>query len=128
MSDFGSPLAAGQTAGLTPFTISVTGCTAASTSLAIKTKFNGHNVDSTLGVLGNTRTGSDAASGFALQLLSGTSGSVVHLNGITEVAGLVLPANQTSASHEFAVQYYSLGTNGTTGKITAVTEYAVSYL
>ncbi len=131
LTDFGSTLAAGQTAGLTPFSISVTGCTAPAADQNITTQFLGYDVDSTTGVLGNRSTDSTAASGFGIQLLSdstGDSGTEVTLNGITDVAGLVLPTGETSASHEFAVRYYSLGTGGTAGKITAVAEYTVSYL
>lgn len=131
MTDFGSTLAAGQTAGLTPFTISVTGCTAPTTDQSISTQFLGYDVDSTTGVLGNTNTSTDAASGFGIQLLSdntGTSGTEVTLNGVTDVAGLVLATGETSASHEFGARYYSLGADGTAGAITSVAEYTVSYL
>lgn len=131
LTDFGATPAAGQTAGLTPFTISVSGCTAPTTDQNIATQFLGYDVDSNTGVLGNTNTGSDAASGFGIQLLSdstGDTGTEVTLNGVTSVSGLVLPANETSASHEFGARYYSLSGSGTAGKITAVTEYTVSYL
>ncbi|EPY7113979.1 fimbrial protein [Klebsiella variicola] len=131
LADFGTTLAAGQTAGLTPFTVSVTGCTAPTANQNITTQFLGYDVDSTTGVLGNTNTSTDAASGFGIQLLSdstGDSGTEVTLSGVTDVAGLILATGETSASHEFGARYYSLGTSGTAGKITAVAEYTVSYL
>lgn len=132
LTDFGSTLAAGQTAGLTPFSISVTGCTAGATAPQnISAQFLGYGVESNTGVLGNTNTGSDAASGFGIQLLSdstGASGTEVLLNGVTSVSGLVLSVGETSASHEFGARYYSLGATGTAGKITAVAEYTLSYL
>ncbi|MCI9740282.1 fimbrial protein [Proteus mirabilis] len=129
ITDFGASLAAGQTAGLTPFTISLTGCQAPSADTDITTKFLGYNVDSSTGVLGNTYTGSDAASGFGIQLFSEAAGTnAVVLNGVTAVPGLVLKNGETSADYQFSAKYYSLGTTGTAGKITAVAEYTVSYL
>jgi len=131
LTDFGTTLAAGQTAGLTPFSISVTGCTAPTADQNITTQFLGYDVDSTTGILGNTDTSSDAASGFGIQLLSdstGNSGTEVTLNGVTDVSGLVLSTGETSASHEFGARYYSLGASGSAGKIAAVAEYTVSYL
>ncbi|HCI6754933.1 TPA: type 1 fimbrial protein [Klebsiella quasipneumoniae subsp. quasipneumoniae] len=131
LTDFGATLAASQTAGLTPFTISVSGCVAPASAQNITTQFLGYDVDGTTGVLGNTNTSSEAASGFGIQLLSdstGAAGTEVILNGVTDVPGLVLAAGETSASHEFGARYYSLGADGTAGKITAVAEYTVSYL
>ena len=129
ITDFGASLASGQTAGLTPFTVSLTGCQAPSADTDITTKFLGYNVDSSTGVLGNTYTGSDAASGFGIQLFSEAAGTTaITLNGVTSVPGLVLKKDKTSADYQFAAKYYSLGTSGTAGKITAVAEYTVSYL
>lgn len=132
MKDFGTPLAAAQTTGFTPFTISITGCQAPDVDTDITTKFLGYNVDSTSGVLGNTLTaGSGVASGFGIQLLKDSqnnSSSAINLKGVTSVPGLVLKKDQTSASYEFGVRYYSLSDSGTPGKITAVAEYTLSYL
>lgn len=127
LADFGST----QTAGLTPFTISVTGCAPAAAPQNISAQFLGYGVVSSAGVLGNINTGADAASGFGIQLLSdstGAAGTEVELNGVTSVPGLVLSANESSASHEFGARYYSLGGTPTAGKITAVAEYTLSYL
>ncbi|MEB5981527.1 fimbrial protein [Enterobacter vonholyi] len=130
IKDFGATLAASQTAGLTPFKVTVSGCTAGSSNTALKTNFLGYNVDTTYGVLGNTLTGANAATGFGIQLLNGgTSGSTaIALNGVTSVTGLVLPAGENTASYEFGAQYFSLGSAGTPGKITSVAEYSISYL
>lgn len=128
MKDFGTPLANGQTAGLTPFTVSLTGCTAGDSDQNINTEFLGYNVDATSGVMGNRAT-TNAASGFGIQLTdSGTGGNAVMLNGPTSVAGLVLPAGQDSTSYDFGAQYYVLNSIGATaGAVTAVAEYTVSY-
>lgn len=128
MKDFGTTLANGQTAGLTPFTVSLTGCTAGGSDQNINTEFLGYNVDATSGVMGNRAT-TNAASGFGIQLTdSGTGGTAVMLNGPTSVAGLVLPAGQDSTSYDFGAQYYVLdSTVAAPGAVTAVAEYTVSY-
>lgn len=130
VSEFGTTLTKGQTAGLTPFTVSVSGCTASTTgSTSIATKFLGYDVDSTSGTLTNRAT-TDAAVGYSVQLMTAaTGGTAVVLNGITSVDGLVLAKDATSASYDFGAQYYVLDAAGATaGKISAVAEYAVSYL
>jgi len=131
IKDFGEPLAATNTAGFTPFTVSITNCQAPQADTNITTNFLGYNVDSASGVLGNTRTGVDAATGFGIQLLKdtqNTASSAVNLKGVTAVPGLVLKTGDTSATHDFGVRYYSMSDSGTAGKITAVAEYTVSYL
>ncbi|QIK14984.1 type 1 fimbrial protein [Leclercia sp. 29361] len=128
-TEFGTTLANGQTAGLTPFTISLSGCKSSTSSTNITTKFLGYDVDSTTGTLGNRAT-TDAATGYGIQLTSsGTGGTPVVLSGVTSVPGLVLAANATTASYEFGAQYYVVdATTAAPGKISAVAEYTVSYL
>lgn len=120
---------AGKTAGLTPFTVSVSNCTASTTGdTAIKTKFLGHNVDSATGVLGNLAS-TNAATGVGIQLTQKSDGTTpVTLNGPTAVAGLVLKQGETSASYDFAAQYYALTAAPAAGAVTAVAEYTLSYL
>ncbi|MBT0727621.1 type 1 fimbrial protein [Rosenbergiella australiborealis] len=130
-SDFGTTLTTGQTAGLTPFTITVSGCAPSTTAAQpITTKFLGYNVDTASGVLGNIATTSTPASGFGIQLTKDNTGSsAVKLNGLTPVSGLSLAVGQTSASYEFGAQYYVINATGATpGKVTSVTEYTISYL
>lgn len=127
--EFGAPLANGQTAGLTPFTISLTGCTASASPTNIATQFLGYDVNATTGTLGNRAT-TNAARGYGIQLMSAaTGGAAVMLSGLTSVAGLVLPANATSTSYDFGAQYYVVdASTAAAGKISAVAEYTVSYL
>lgn len=117
---------AGKTAGLTPFTISVSGCTVSTTSeLKIGTRFLGHKVTTT-GNLGNVAT-NNAAKNVSIQLTADANGSTpVKLNGVTTVQGLVLPINQSATSHQFAARYYAEDI-ATPGAITAVAEYTLSY-
>lgn len=131
-TDFGATLANGQTAGLTPFTITVSGCTAPTAGNGpqlIKTRFLGFDVDSNSGVLGNRAT-TDAATGYGIQLTTTSDGSTsVMLSGVTDVAGLSLPEGETSTSHTFGAQYYVTDAGSATpGAITAVAEYTLSYL
>lgn len=131
-TDFGATLANSQTAGLTPFTVSVSGCTAPAAgngSLNIKTRFLGFDVDSASGVLGNRAT-TNAATGYGIQLTTTSAGTTsVMLSGVTDVDGLILPEGQTSTSHTFGAQYYVIDAGSATpGAITAVAEYTLSYL
>ena len=115
--------AVGSTAGETPFTISVSGCTAPTSNLAIKTAFLGNNVTSA-GNLANAGT----ASNVQVQLLNAAGGSAVVLNGITSVSGLTLNSGATSASHDFAVRYISEAGAATAGTVSATAQYALDYL
>lgn len=130
--DFGTPLANGQTAGLTPFTVTVSGCTAPTAGSGpqlIKTRFFGFDVDSASGTLGNRATTS-AATGYGIQLTTSDAGTTpVVLSGLTDVAGLSLPEGDTTASHSFGAQYYVIdAASASPGAIIAVAEYTLSYL
>ncbi|AHG18612.2 fimbrial protein [Chania multitudinisentens RB-25] len=112
----------GATAGQTPFTIGLTGCTASASATAIKTVFVGNNLTAN-GRMGNTGT----ASNVSLQLVDPSAPAIpLDLTGQTGAAGLSLAANATSASHDFAVEYYSEGT-ATPGSVLGSVQYSVSY-
>lgn len=131
MSDFGSTLANGQSAGQTPFTVSVTGCKApTSGGQSIRTTFLGYDVDVATGALGNRLTGPDAAKGFGIQLMdAGSAGSPIRLSGLTSVDGVKLAVGQTETSYDFGARYFVIDkTIATAGEITAVVEYTLSYL
>lgn len=114
---------AGSTAGETPFTIAVSGCTVNATQASpISTVFVGNNLTNA-GNLGNTGT----ATNVALQILDGVGGAGVDLTGSAAVAGLNVAAGETTASYDFAVQYISETGNATSGSVTSSVQYAVSY-
>ena len=119
--------AAGATAGLTPFTITLTGCAAAGVGgEEVTTNFLGHDVTAG-GNLGNSAAG--GATNVAIQLTDDSTGaSEITLAGITPVAGLVLLEGETEASYEFGAQYISEAGTATAGAVTAVVEYTISYL
>ncbi|MDA5483383.1 fimbrial protein, partial [Yersinia intermedia] len=97
---------AGATAGQTPFTVGLTGCTASASVTAIKTVFVGNNL-TTNGRMGNT---GGTAGYVSLELVDPISPTTpLDLSGQTGAAGLSLAANATAASHTFAVQYYAEG-------------------
>lgn len=131
VKDFGATLTAGQTTGLTPFTVSLSGCQKPSADTPINTNFLGYNVDADSGVLTNNGSGTGEATGFGIQLLKDTvvnSTNTIKLSGVTPVPGLVLKNDQTTASYNFGARYYVLDASGTPGKITAVAEYSINYL
>lgn len=112
----------GKTAGLTPFTISLTGCTASGSVKAIKTVFVGNNL-TVANNMGNTGN----ASNVALRLVDPVAPTVaLDLTGQTGAPGLSLASGATTASHDFAVQYYAEGT-AAPGSVFGSVQYAVSY-
>lgn len=115
--------AAGSVAGETPFTLSVSGCTINATqALPIKTVFVGNSV-TVAGNLGNT----GSATNVSLQILDAVGGNAVDLTGVATVDGLNVAAGDSTASHDFAVQYYSDGA-ATAGTVVSSVQYAISYL
>jgi len=116
----------GSSAGETPFTVTVTGCTAKLTDTNINTVFLGQNVTAD-GTLGNIAT-TNPAQGVSVQLLYSAGGSPIQLAGATYAPGLVLPANATATSHTFAARYYASAASVGTGAIQAKVEYTLSYL
>ncbi|WP_016587745.1 fimbrial protein, partial [Yersinia pestis] len=109
--------------GKTTFTLGVSGCTSGSDDLDIKTVFIGSLVTAT-GNLQNTGT----AGNVELQLLKdATTTTGIDLNSGLAQDGIVLLAGDTSAEHDFAVQYYATG-QSTPGSVIASVQYAVSYL
>ncbi|AHK19396.1 fimbrial protein [Yersinia similis] len=113
----------GQTKGKTTFTLGVSGCTSGTDDLDIKTIFIGSLVTAT-GNLQNTGT----AGNVELQLLKdATTTTGIDLNSGLAQDGIVLLAGDTSAEHDFAVQYYATG-QSTPGSVIASVQYAVSYL
>lgn len=114
--------AAGTTAGQTPFTIGVTGCSAAENATSIKTVFLGNNLNAN-GRMGNT----GSAANVSLRLIDPVAPTTaLDLTGQNAAAGMVLAAGATSASHDFAVEYFSEG-NVTPGSVMGSVQYAVSY-
>lgn len=117
---------AGDTAGQTTFTVAVTGCMApVSTTQAINTVFVGNQVTPG-GNLGNTGT----ATNVALQLLDPAAPSMpFDLSPASGVAapGLALAVGETSASHDFAVQYITEAGGATPGSVLGSVQYSVSY-
>ncbi|WP_435952942.1 fimbrial protein [Dryocola sp. BD626] len=113
-----------DTAGLTTFTLGVSGCTVDTDDLQIKTLFIGTNVTAA-GNLGNTGT----ATGVELQLLTDETGtSVIDLRNPTAVAGITVKAGQTVGEHNYAVQYYTASGSAGAGTVIGAVQYAVSYL
>lgn len=117
--------AAGDTAGLTSFSIGVSGCTPMATAQSIKTVFVGNQVTSA-GNLGNTGT----ATNVALQLLDpATPSASFNLGNSAGYAatGLTLGASETSASYDYAVRYITETGHATPGSVLGSVQYAVSY-
>ncbi|MCE4072670.1 MULTISPECIES: fimbrial protein [Pseudomonas] len=115
---------ANSTAGSTPFTLGVSGCSTTGAQ-SIKAKFLGHSVDGN-GNLSNIAA-SNPATNVALQLQEAVGGAVISLNGVTSATTGIDLAGATSGSHDYAVQYVSVPGAATAGLVTGVTEYTVTY-
>lgn len=114
--------AATDTAGLTNFTVALTGCTVPSSAQNIGTVFVGNNltVDERLG-------NSGTATNVTLQLVDPSTPTIpLDLTGATPAPGLVLASGDTSAAYDFAVRYYAEGAS-TAGSVLGSVQYSVSY-
>lgn len=120
--------AAGNSAGLTPFTISVSGCTSSTSAVTMYPEFLGTSVDTTTFALGNTAN-SDAATGIGIALYSDATGkSQINLSGVTKGAALTLETNTTSVTATYSAKYMATSTSIAAGKVTGVAQYTLSYL
>lgn len=121
---------AGSTAGQTPYTISVTGCPARPLGSTLKLTFHylGHNVTSR-GNLGNTAA--NGATDVAVQLTLSGGRSPVVLDGLKRILTVVMGVGDEmdyTLNYEFGARYITEGGNPTSGPVTAVAEYVISYL
>jgi major type 1 subunit fimbrin (pilin) len=114
---------AGATAGQTEFTVSVSGCTANVTPQAVNTVFLPNSVTPAGNIL-NTGT----AANVSLQLLDPAApGTPFPLTGGFAAPGLQVAANETSASHNFAVRYYAENAAVGAGSVVGAVQYSVAY-
>lgn len=117
----GSLTAAGKTAGATPFSINIKGCSQTADDVAVR--FTAHNPDgANLGV--SSATGS--ATNISIQLLNGSAGSspLVFNNGIATTAKQTTSSGTTT--YNMTAQYYAKD-QVTAGSVTAVADYEVIY-
>jgi len=116
--------AAGNKAGLTKFTVGLTGCTdPGSNAQPVGTVFVGNQVTAS-GNLGNTGT----AKNVSLQLVDPADPSApLKVDGTTATSGLSIAAGQTSATHDFAVQYFAEAIGVTPGSVLGSVQYAINY-
>lgn len=117
----------GKTAGETSFTLRLTGCVVpTSTSEHFTAVFQATNPTSA----GNlTNTASGGASGVALQMLAAPGGTKLDLagNAAVEAGDIVLASGQSSASHDYAVQYVAEAATVTPGPVLGSVTYTLRY-
>ena len=112
--------AVGDTAGATPFTIDITGCSVGPND--IKVRFVAHTeAGANLGL-----DGTSTATNVVVQLLEGYAGGnpIVFSGGIGETS--TVQGVSGSVSIPLTAQYYSTGTV-TAGLVTAIANYEVIY-
>lgn len=113
---------AAKTAGQTPFTIGVSGCTGSDTGdKTIKTIFIANNL-TTDGRIGNSASNNNVT----LEIIDpANSATKIDLTGVGN-SGLVLKQNEKSASYDFAVRYYAEDV-AKAGKVEGSVQYSISY-
>lgn len=115
--------ASGTRAGLTKFTIALTGCTAPSGSQqSVGTVFVATQPTAN-GRISNTGSAGDVS----LELVDpSTPSTPLDMTGTKPSPGLVIKDGAKDASYDFGVQYYSEGV-ATAGSVLGSVQYAVAY-
>jgi major type 1 subunit fimbrin (pilin) len=120
----------GQTAGFTPFSISVSNCPASVTSVRAHFESNA-NMDSDTGNLVLTNTGAGSAGNVQVQLQN-TDGSQIALGGTDAALATVVGGTATdtdtgrTATMTYHAGYYATGAT-TAGAVTTLTNFTVAY-
>lgn len=111
-------------AGATSFTVNISGCQAPTAGdQIINLVLAGNNVTPS-GNLGNT----GSAKNVELQLLDSVGGKKIDLSsGSASVEGMLLTRGSTSASRNFAVQYYTPTGSVEAGSVLGSVQYTISY-
>lgn len=112
--------ATGKTAGATPFTINISGCSSTGDDIAVR--FSGHNPDGANLGLGAGST----ATNVSVQLLDGSAGSTpIEFNSGVATSTKKTTSNG-SASYNLTAQYYAKDVAGA-GAVVAMTDYEIIY-
>lgn len=105
--------------GTTPFTLAVSGCSAGTT---FKPFFEGGpNVDATTGMVKNTGTATN------VQLrLTNADGTWINISGASQGVNTGT-LSSGAGTNDYAVSYYSVGGNATTGTVAGTVNYSMIY-
>ncbi|MBB1201532.1 type 1 fimbrial protein [Enterobacteriaceae bacterium 89] len=115
--------AAASSAGLTTFTLGVTGCTSDADALDIKTVFIANNMTDR-GNLANT----GSAQNVELQLMTDSAGTTaIDLRDALPVGGITVAVGATTGEHDYAVQYFSPTGGASAGTVVGSVQYAITY-
>ncbi|HHD7462690.1 TPA: fimbrial protein [Klebsiella oxytoca] len=119
--------ATGQTAGATPFTISLSGCSGTSLNTASTYFEPGAYVDSSTGRLNIDTTASDAATNVQVELLNADMNAIVAgasvANGQNDVP---VDISSGSGTLNYFAQYYATDAS-TAGSVTTQVDYTMTY-
>jgi major type 1 subunit fimbrin (pilin) len=116
---------AGNTAQKTPFSLAITNCDSALTS--VQAYFSGANIDPSTGNL--TLSGGASATNVQIQLLN-ASGAVMPLNGATATAqnSQVVALSGGAATLDYSAQYVAVGGAATAGAANTSVQFTMNYL
>ncbi|ENY7333115.1 fimbrial protein [Escherichia coli] len=119
-----------KTAGLTPFTIQLTGCTVSATSGADKVNayFEPNaNTDYTTGNLTNTASSGASASNVQIQLLNADGVKVIKLGQAAAAQDVdTVAINDANVTLRYNARYYATGP-ATAGNVSATVNYTIAY-
>ena len=124
-----SALTSGTTAGLTNFSMNLTGCPTTPSGVTVASYFGGTDIDSTNGYLKNAAT-TGAAGNVEIQLLPGGSSTPLNLTKSTATAqgsSYVTISSTGTATLNYAAQYYANGAAATPGTVSASVTYTFVY-
>jgi major type 1 subunit fimbrin (pilin) len=116
---------AGNTANKTPFTLNITGCDSALST--VQTQFSGANIDASTGNL--KLTGVGAATNVEIQLLN-ASNVVMPLNAANATAqnSQVVSLSGGAATMNYSAQYVAVGGAAGAGSANTSVEFTMNYL
>jgi len=114
--------AVASTAGATPFTISLTGCTGTALNTASTLFENGANVDAAAGRLNSTGT----ASGVQIELLNAAQ-APLHVGAAGLQGDTPADISSGSATMNYFARYYASGASVTPGSVVSRVDYTIQY-
>lgn len=123
-------LLSGVSAGWTPVTMSLTGCTAVTGMTQVFPYFTGTSIDTTSGYLKNATGAGNSNVEVAFSTTQSISGalSLQNASGAQGVTPANLPTTGTNApSFTYYAGYVAYGANATAGAVNTNVQYALNY-
>lgn len=115
---------AGSNAGLTPFSLNLTGCPTTPSGVSVGAAFSGANIDATTGAIKNT---SGANFSNVEVQLTNSSGTAINLSSNPNPVSASISGSGTATLNYEAQYYQPTATAVTPGTVTASVMYTLTY-